>query len=223
MTEPAVIDRWDGGFGWIAHPDELLRRASHGILGDRGVWLVDPVDWTGLDDLLQSHGPVAGVVVTIDRHTRDADTLAQRHDVAVHVPTEIGRAAAEIHARTETAAAFAEDTGFHVRKAIELPLWREVALYQPDDGTLIVGDALGTAPYFSPANERLSVYPLLRPMPPRTAYSGLAPERVLVGHGKGVMEDGDQALEQALNRSRRNIPQAYLNSLNHVVRSLFAR
>ena len=31
-----VIDRWDGGIGWIAHPDEDSRRASHAVVGDNG-------------------------------------------------------------------------------------------------------------------------------------------------------------------------------------------
>ena len=96
-TEPREIDRWDGGLGWIAHPEETMQRASHALATDEGVWLVDPVDCEGLDQLVEPLGEVAGVVVLLDRHAaqlpREGDgdvvTPCDRRGVAlVAVETE---------------------------------------------------------------------------------------------------------------------------------------
>ena len=44
------IDRFDGGVGWIAYPEETMERASHALAvhdeeGDADeVWVIDPVD-----------------------------------------------------------------------------------------------------------------------------------------------------------------------------------
>lgn len=31
-----LIDDFDGGVGWLAHPDEDGQRASHAVVGDEG-------------------------------------------------------------------------------------------------------------------------------------------------------------------------------------------
>lgn len=80
-ADPQVIDRWNGGVGWIAHPEEGGRRASHAVRGDDGVWLFDPIDAPGVDDLIAEVGDVAGVAVLSSFHARDADAFARRHDV----------------------------------------------------------------------------------------------------------------------------------------------
>ena len=51
------IDRFDGGVGWIAYPDEAMERASHAVAVPNeesetdDVWVFDPVDAPGLDAL----------------------------------------------------------------------------------------------------------------------------------------------------------------------------
>ena len=75
-TDFEEIDRRDEGVGWIAYPDERMERASHAFAVDGEVWVVDPVDVDGLDELLAEFGDVAGVVTLLDRHKRDADTVA---------------------------------------------------------------------------------------------------------------------------------------------------
>ncbi len=50
---------------------------------------------------------------------------------------------------------------------------------------------------------------MLRLNPPRRALRGVAPERVLVGHGAGVMDDATRVLEAALSRSRKRAPRLY--------------
>jgi len=50
------IDRFDRGVGWIAYPGEAMERASHAIAVPNesetdDVWVFDPVDAPGVDDL----------------------------------------------------------------------------------------------------------------------------------------------------------------------------
>lgn len=218
MVDAASLTRWSGGLQWIADPDEFLQRASHAVEGSGGIWLIDPVAASGVETLLEAEGDVQGIVLTVGRHERDATSFANRYDVSVHLPSPSARRSESIAAPTESIEAFVSDTDFQVLTAIDRPFWREVALYAPHEQTLIVGDALGTAPYFSPPGEQLSVHPLLRLTPPRTVFGDLEPERVLVGHGHGLMREATPALAVALRSARRGAPRAYLNALWHMRR-----
>jgi hypothetical protein len=206
-TDWREIDRWDGGAGWIAHPGEGIQRASHVFESDGEAWVVDPVDADGVDDLLAEFGDVAGVVVTMGRHQRDADAVARRHAVPVYAHESIRRSfrAPSRRFRHELA-----DTGFRSVPVVNVPGWQEVALF--DGETLVVGDALGTTPYYLAGNERLGVQPVLRAFPP-AAFRGFDPDRVLVGHGEGVLADAGPALREALSSARRNAPEAWLTGL----------
>jgi len=53
---------------------------------------------------------------------------------------------------------------------------------------------------------------MLRLNPPRAAFRGIRPERVLVGHGAGVMTGGARALKDAFDSSRRRAPQLYVKT-----------
>jgi hypothetical protein len=110
------------------------------------------------------------------------------------------------------------DSGYRVRRVRDatVPRWQEVALYGPDD-TLLVPEAVGTAPFFRADSERLGVHPMLRPIPPRRALGDLAPERILVGHGEGVFRDASQALHDALAYARRRLPAAYAKAVREMV------
>lgn len=199
--DATVVDRWDGGLSWMAHPEETFRRTSHALVADGAVWLVDPVDGAGLDEALAELGPVAGVAVLSAYHLRDAGAVAARHGVAVHVPGPFDSVADRIDGPVERFAGELADTGF---RAVEVgnPLWSEVALSHPDRETLVVGDALTTADYHTTADRDLMVTPYLAPWPPRESLSGRPVERVLVGHGRGVFEDAAAALDRALSESR---------------------
>jgi len=100
-TEYDEIDRWDGGVGWMPHPEEFMQRASHALATDEGVWIVDPVDAEGVDELVAEYGEVVGVVVLSDYHKRDSDVFARRHGVSVHLPAEVDSVAEELDAPTE--------------------------------------------------------------------------------------------------------------------------
>ncbi|GAB6877909.1 hypothetical protein JCM17823_01830 [Halorubrum gandharaense] len=212
------IDRFDGGVGWVAYPNEGMERASHALAVHNeesetdDVWVLDPVDAPALDDLLAEFGEVAGVVVMLDRHKRDAAAVATRHDVSVHIPEWMTGVASDLDAPVERFGSRLADTGFEairVRNS-SLPPWQEVGLF--DGETLVVPESLGTASYFRGDRERLGVHPMLRLTPPRRALSGYDPERVLVGHGVGVHERAGEAIDDALANARRKAPGLYAST-----------
>ncbi|WP_425499729.1 hypothetical protein [Halorarum halobium] len=218
-TDLQEIDEFDGGVGWLAYPAESMRRASHALSVDGEIWVLDPVDAPGVDELLADlEGDVAGTVVCLDRHGRDAAAVARRHDVPVHVPDWMTGVASELDAPVER---FGSELGgltaIRVRDS-SIPPWQEVALADEDRGTLYVPEALGTGSYFLANDERLGVHPMLRLIPPRRALGGRSPERVLVGHGAGVHERASEALETALRRSRGNAPRLYLGTIASLIR-----
>jgi len=211
------IDRWDGGLGWIAYPDERMQRASHALRTDDGVWVIDPVDAPGVDDLLADLGEVTGVALCLDRHTRDAAAVARRHDVPVSIPEWMDGVASKLDAPVERFGHELGDSGYRVRRVRDasLPPWQEAALY--DGETLLVAEAVGTASFFRAGDERLGVHPMLRPIPPRDALDDPTPERVLVGHGEGVFDDATAALRNALGGARRRLPAAYAKMVREMV------
>jgi hypothetical protein len=219
-AEYREIDRWDGGVGWLAYPDEEMQRASHAVVGDDGgVWLFDPVDAEGLDDLVAEYGEVSGVVVGLDRHKRDAAKLARRHDVPVYVADWMTGVADEIDAPVERFGRRLANSGFDAFTVLDksVPPWQEVGFYQASSGTLVVPEAVGTASYFCAPGERLGVHPMLRPFPPRRALRRFEPDRILVGHGAGVTDDAATALRDALANSRSNLPGAYRRALERLL------
>lgn len=194
--------------GWQAHPAETMRRASHAVATAGGVWVVDPLDVDGLDELLAEFGDVAGVAVLLDRHLRDADAVAARHDVAVYVPDMMTDLDAKLDAPVHSLQDGLADSGYAVREIIDNRLWREAVLYSAETGQLIVPEALGTAGYFIAGGERLGVHPALRLRPPRRLGS-FAPERVDLGHGRGISTDAEATVKQAVRHSRRGAPRLY--------------
>lgn len=211
-TEWQEIDEWAGGTGWVAYPDEAMERASHALDGEDGVWLVDPVDFEGVDDVLADRGEVAGVVVLLNRHKRDAARLARRHDVSVHVPEFMDDVIRDIDAPVEPVRTDLAGTEYGVHTVVDNAVWKEAMLYGEVTDTLVVAEAVGTTSYFRTDDERLGVHPALRLKPPRRLRR-LDPERVLVGHGPGVFEDATAALEGALTGARRRTPRLYAKNL----------
>ncbi|WP_266077428.1 hypothetical protein [Haladaptatus caseinilyticus] len=207
------IDRWDGGVGWMAHPDETMQRASHALVHDGDLWIIDPVDASELDDLLADFGDVAGVVVLLDRHMRDAEEIARRHEVPLYLPTWVRRSVSGIPVRRfERTLA---DTDFRVLKLFDNPAWQEAGLYDETTGTLVVPESVGTAEYFRTGRERLGVHPMVRLLPPNE-LRGLTPERILVGHGAGVFDDAAVTLADTLDGSRRRYPSLLASTVRRL-------
>jgi hypothetical protein len=190
-----ICDETPFGFGWIAAEPELLERASHALAADGRVWLVDPVDAQGIDERIRALGEPAGVLQLVDRHERDCASLARRLGVPHHRVPFRG----------------IPGSPFEARAILDLPGWREVALWWAPERVLVCAEALGTVAYFRSADERLAVHPFLRLYQPRALRDlakCLAPGHVLVGHGEGVHGDeAAAALAQAVRGARRATPR----------------
>lgn len=221
VDEYREIDRWDGGLGWLVHPTETGRRASHAVRGDDGVWLFDPLDAPGIDDLIAEVGDVAGVAVLSNWHARDAGAIARRHDVAVHLPEWMTRVEDRVEAPIGRYTETVGDSGFRVRRCQPMPGWREGIAVRETDGTLYVPESLGTAPAYTVGGERLGCPPIRRFSPPRSLLADVDPRRVLVGHGTGVFEGAAEALDNALAGARRRLPRALLVHGPTQLRALF--
>jgi hypothetical protein len=209
-TDWTTIDDGDDGVGWIAYPDETMQRASHAVVTDGDVWLIDPVDTPGLDDLLAERGEVAGVVTLLDRHKRDAAAIANRHDVSVYLPGPLAGIGDELDAPTEPVSGPLPGTDYAPITVVDSFYWTEVALF--DGSTLVVAESVGTGDYFLTADERLGVHPMRRIVPPRGPLGGLGPDRIRVGHGEGVDVDPGAALDDALRGSRKRMMKLYVET-----------
>ena len=193
---PVETTEWDGGFSWIAYPDEDARRASHALATDAGVWLVDPVDVDGLDEHLRAAGDVAGVVVLQDRHTRDAAAVARRHDVAVSVPEGMALTREKLDADAEATGSALAGSAYEVHELRVDDEWEEAVLWNAERETLLVPETLGTLPAFRDDGDALGVHPAVEEAPEELAEWD--PDHVLVGHGTSVHEDATAALTAAL-------------------------
>ncbi|MBX0285247.1 hypothetical protein [Haloarcula salinisoli] len=215
-TDWTETNRWERGASWLAYPDETMQRASHVLGTDAGAIVVDPVDAEGIDELFADFGDVAGVIVLLNRHKRDSAAIAKRHDVPVYVPEALAGVEDDIDAPTERVHRQIPDTDYGVHELTSNAVWQEAALYGDEDDTLVVPEAVGTADYFLAGSERLGVHPMLRLTPP-TKLNRLTPERLLVGHGHGIMDDASGALADAVRGSRGRTPGLYVKNLKSFV------
>ena len=184
-----VIDELGFGFGWVSPERPKLQIASHALVADGGVWLVDPTEADGVEERARALGEPAGVLQLLDRHNRACADFAAR----LGVP----------HNRVP----FEQVGPFEPIAVLRRRFWQEVALWWPEQRVLVCADALGTVPhYFALGGERLGVHPLLRLTPPRQ-LAQVEPEHVLCGHGAGVHKDAAGAVREALASSRRRAPR----------------
>jgi len=221
-TDPRIVDRWDEGVGWIAHPDETGKRASYLIAGSDGVWLFDPLDIPSLDELVADYGELAGVAICSNYHARDADAIARRHDVPIYVPRWLRRLEGRFSSTVEWCSSTFGSSGFELFRYSPLPGYDEAIAYRKCNGTLYVPDALGTAPFYTVGSERLACYGVIRLVPPRSFFEQFDPDRVLVGHGEGAFTDVGAALEDALAGARRRLPTALRKHGSTQLRGLLA-
>ena len=175
------------GVSWTV-ADETMRRCSHALVTRAGSWLIDPVDAPEVRERVDSLGvPVAGVVQLLDRHTRGSEALAAHYAVPHHrLPDAV--------------------PDFDVVRVVDVPRWRERALWWDAKRTLVVPEAIGSAPYFA-AGRPAGVHPVLRLVPPRGALGAFAPDVLLCGHGEPVTSGADAALREALHHARRDLPR----------------
>lgn len=175
------------GLTWIETGGMV--RAAHALSADGRVWLIDPFEDDAAAAATAELGTPAGVVQLLDRHNRDCEQIAGRLGVPlVRLPERM------------------PDTPFEVVPVISRIRWNEVALWWPELETLVVAEAIGTAPVFA-LGRAAGVHPLLRLTPPRGALGRYRPQRLLVGHGHALESAGAAALADALDRSRADLPR----------------
>ena len=185
MTRLLTIEEHDCGLSWVI--DEPMQRASHALADDGRVWLVDPVNVPEAVERALALGRPAAVLQLLDRHPRACADLAKRFGVPhLRLPETV------------------PDSPFEVITVIDLPRWREKALWWRDRDALVVAEAVGTGPMFArPAGIHL----FLRPKPPGILRD-YDPRHLLVGHGPGVHGAAAKpALETAYRRSRVDLPK----------------
>jgi hypothetical protein len=183
----AELQRHSVGLTW--HEAGGMSRSAHALLDGERVWLVDPFDDEEALSAAMELGRPAGVVQLLDRHARDCELIAEGLGVPLsRLPTTLA------------------GSPFEVRRVVWQRLWREVSLWWPEQETLIVAEAIGTAPVFALGRDA-GVHPMLRLTPPRGALSGYRPRRLLVGHGKALEAGATEALHGALGRARSDLPR----------------
>jgi len=179
------------GLTWVEQ--NAMARAAHALVHDRRVWLIDAYENTEALAAAAELGTPAGVLQLLDRHNRECKAIAQRLDVPLlRLPVDPA------------------GTPFTAIPVIFNRAWREVALWWADERTLVVAEAIGTAPLFA-FGRRAGVHPMLRLVPPRNQLSRFQPDRLLVGHGEAIESGADAALHEALAASRTDIPQLLLS------------
>ena len=186
-----ICDETPFGFGWIAPEPGFMQRSSHALRTDAGVFIIDPVDEPGVDERIRALGNVAGVIQLLDRHGRDCWRFADRYSVPLHRTPFQG----------------IPDSPFEVIRVLETVMWKEVALWWPQERVLVTADALGTPDYYRAPGEKIAVSAPLRPFPPRRLRD-LAPEHVLCGHGPGLHgPDAAAAVREAIDGALRQGPR----------------
>ncbi len=182
-----TLDEHELGLSWVV--DEAMQRASHALVADGRVWLVDPVDVPEATERILALGAPAGVLQLLDRHPRGCAELAERYEVP--------------HLRLPDAV---PGSPFEVLRVVDVPRWRERALWWAGRRALVVAETVGTHPMFS-AGRDAGVHLMLRLRPPG-APNGYEPEHLLCGHGAPLHgAQAARALHEAYARSRRDLPR----------------
>ena len=168
MATPKILtyDEHPFGLSWVL--DEPMQRSSHALVADGRVWLVDPVDVPEAIDRVRALGEPAGVVQFLDRHDRDArSSPSVSASPTSACPTPI------------------PGSPFEVVKVVDVPKWRERALWWPAERVLVVAEAVGTGPMFRTDAAAAGIHLFLRLRPPGV-LKRYEPEHLLMGHGAGV-------------------------------------
>jgi hypothetical protein len=191
MREPPVGSEHPGesGFSWVSDRESWQQRMSHALVSGGEVWIVDPSDAPGLDERILALGRPRAVIQLLDRHRRDGPEIARRLGVPLLENPET-----------------LPGSPFEPHDVPGLRGWRETALWWPEQRTLIVAEALGTARYYRAPGRRLGVHPLLRLVRPPKVLTRFGAERLLVGHGPSLEGDVAEQVRQAVRRARWELP-----------------
>jgi hypothetical protein len=190
------------GLTWVV--DDPLLRASHALVDDGRVWLVDPVDVPEAIERATELGEVTGVLELFMAHARDSEAIAKQLNVAhLSLPDVL------------------PDSPFSVLD-IGLGPWKERALWWPERKGLVVPESIGTATHYVLGRGPAGIHFMRRGLPPNQLKPFL-PEHLLVGHGDPLHGGAAAAaMLDALSRSRRDLP-ALLWKAPGIVRSMHGR
>ncbi len=185
MSQSADLYPYEHGTTWVMR--EWMRRGSHAVVVDGGVYLVDPVDVPEAIDAAQALGPIAGVFQLLDRHPRACKALAERFGVPLHRLPDTSPV-----------------DGIEVLSVLRKQGWQERALWIPSTNTLVVAELVGTNEYYALAKNPVGVHPGLR-MTRVEIGRDLPVHHLLVGHGAPLHgPDAPAALQTAFANRRRD-------------------
>jgi hypothetical protein len=218
-----IYGRFAGGFAWMHQPGEFMERSSAAFAHDGRVWLVDPLRAPSIEPEFEALGRVAGVVLTLAWHDRDAAWYAMRYGVPVYLSHRLNHRLlpADVRERTQVVGDRVPESPLELVDAGGhgvLAAWREVAVWWPEHRTLCTGDALGNSSYFVRPGEALAVHPILRLSPPYQ-LAGLQPERIYCGHGRGVVDASPPPPEPAGTVGTNRPPARAAAALQHALRT----
>ncbi|MBJ7470148.1 MAG: hypothetical protein JHD16_02560 [Solirubrobacteraceae bacterium] len=182
-----LIVPFEHGLTWVQ--DEWMQRASHALLVDGKVWLIDPVDEPEAIEQARQLGEIAGVIQLLDRHPRACRKLAEHYDVPLHrLPDDL------------------PGTPLQVVSVLRAKRWQERAIWWPDTGTLVVAELLGTNDYFALSGRGpVGVHPFMRGLVNRKVGDHLPVQHLLVGHGAPVHEGAAEAVAAAYQHRVRDL------------------
>lgn len=219
-----VTWRSDFGVSWTPEGDTGMELHSHALRDGDDLWIIDPLDGDGLDEILAELGGTRRhVLVLLDRHLRDAEAVARRHGATLHVVG--GDTRQDLPAGCHRIDGELPDSPFEVVSVRHTgKLWNECALWWPGRELLVVPESVGSSDAFRLGTDcALAVHPVVRLTPPRAALAGFAPRIVLVGHGRPVTSDAAAHLRTALDESRRQTPGFVTAAARRAVAAITSR
>lgn len=185
-----TIDESELGITWVMdHPMEL---ASHALVSDGKVWIIDPIDDPEVMKKVADLGEPQAVLQLLDRHNRHCKIIAERLNIPhIFLPEEL------------------RGTPFEAVDVVDNRIWKERALWWKARKALVVAEAIGTAEHFHPSEAGAGVHIGLRLNPPKKSIGTFMPQHLLVGHGEAIHgPPATKALQEAIDRSVRDLPGA---------------